>query len=197
MGRRNSDIDSNRNSTVNKELYFFWSLWVALGVALAAGFLVTYIKYQSLLLETESQKLVISELKTSVSDLIRQQNRESEVDLENRATNYITKDSHNELRDRLKAELQKELRGLRRVFDREMSKFTSTEDISQMRLEIDQVERKIVSMDVQLSSTEYRIRSKLQKTLEQQILNATENLYGRNMPEEGCPTSKISDKRIP
>lgn len=193
MGRRNSDDDLKKSaqqiSIPKSELTYFWSLWVALGVVLIAGFIVGFLKYQALLVSLNQQNNLISDLRTQIDNLelvrLNEPKRTESQELSN------VKSQHNELRERLKAELQKqqkELRTMRRVVDREMAKCTRQEDLTKMRQQITYAERKILSIDISVSGLESRVRSKLMESVDDRLStfqsNLTETLLAQ--PLESC-----------
>jgi len=193
MGRRNSDDDLKKSaqqiSIPKSELTYFWSLWVALGVVLIAGFIVGFLKYQALLVSLKKQNDLIFDLRTQIDNLemvrLNEPKRTESQELSN------VKSQHNELRERLKAELQKqqkELRTMRRVVDREMAKCTRQEDLTKMRQQITYAERKILSIDISVSGLESRVRSKLMESVDDRLStfqsNLTETLLAQ--PLDSC-----------
>lgn len=174
------------------ELTFFWSLWVALAVVLVAGLSVGFFKYQSLLMTLNQQNDLITNLNAKVEKLEGSKTVDIPVSTNHQPPELLNK-RHDEIKNRLKAELQKELRVMRRVLDREMTKFTKLEDLSKMRQQILSIERKILSIDISVSNIEGRIRSKLHKAMETRLSsfesNLTETIFSQ--PVDNCISTKI------
>jgi hypothetical protein len=137
----------------------------------------------------KKQNDLIFDLRTQIDNLemvrLNEPKRTESQELSN------VKSQHNELRERLKAELQKqqkELRTMRRVVDREMAKCTRQEDLTKMRQQITYAERKILSIDISVSGLESRVRSKLMESVDDRLStfqsNLTETLLAQ--PLDSC-----------